>query len=591
MSSSDSDPQDPSPEDPSPEDPAPESLDDIEPQTAGHEPLDEPGSSFDFSNLDTDFLISQFGGPSSDATGGVFSAFTNEDPGPTDPFIDESTENSFSDSPTPAPTPTPAPQPPAPGTPPPGAILVPEPQVGPNPDRVDASKIPIPGIPAGPYVHSVVTRAGVTYDAYYSDTALHNQTWLVPVGAATSTATASALTAPAPQRDVQPPARAPNRSVSTPPPSPIDRDGRFTGLDPAGAGRLASAMAMASRATRGAPLQRVESTGAWLASKPSATVRRAIEEQARYGFRLAGEPTRMHAAVSASPRTRALSIAEQMRGPSANIAEITAYEARLSRGEIGIKAPKGALKRGVDYVTAQRRWNGSYKIVPVDAKSTRVDPGFLRGRIEPMKPTWVRQVDDAMRNLSLGDPKAERAIRTAWERQRSTASVVRDSVDASPKGQGRLLLDGKPYSRPTASIGGRVVGGVLGAVGVGLAGYAFQQNLANGQWFDAAVDATGFVSSALTVGAAIADSAALAAGGEVIGAFGVGVLAGAALDHSMRFATTSVLGVDLSPSAQINRVLTGVDQVVTGVFGSLWSTPAEPAYTQTIGWKLANLFD
>jgi hypothetical protein len=89
----------------------------------------------------------------------------------------------------------------------------------------------------------------------------------------------------------------------------------------------------------------------------------------------------------------------------------------------------------------------------------------------------------------------------------------------------------------------------------------------------------------LTVGGAAVGSALLTEGGLVLGSFGVGVLVGTGLDKGLELATKGALGVDLSPSALIASQLTTLDQGLT----SLWSDPTQPAYTQSIAWKLLQL--
>jgi hypothetical protein len=131
-------------------------------------------------------------------------------------------------------------------------------------------------------------------------------------------------------------------------------------------------------------------------------------------------------------------------------------------------------------------------------------------------------------------------------------------------------------------LGSRVFGGALGLGGAGASGYAFQDDLSRGQWFDATVDATSFASSGLAFGGALAGSVALTEGGLVLGSFGIGVLIGTGIDKGIEWATEGLFGVDLSPSGIIAWGLTALDSSLT----SLWIDASKPAYTQTIGWKL-----
>ena len=107
------------------------------------------------------------------------------------------------------------------------------------------------------------------------------------------------------------------------------------------------------------------------------------------------------------------------------------------------------------------------------------------------------------------------------------------------------------------------------------------------------MDATSVGSAGLTFGGALAGSAggagavtlatlSLTEAGLVLGSFGVGVLVGTGIDKGFELATKGVLGIDLSPSAIIAGELTALDTVLTYV----WSDPSQPAYTQSIAWKL-----
>ncbi len=102
--------------------------------------------------------------------------------------------------------------------------------------------------------------------------------------------------------------------------------------------------------------------------------------------------------------------------------------------------------------------------------------------------------------------------------------------------------------------------------------------------------------------AALGGEAGAAAGGGAAAGLGAGAilpvaLAGAAgvgagigLDKLSNYVGQQITGDtkgDYSISGYIGKGLTAADQSVS----SLWADPSKPAYTQTLGWKLANLFD
>jgi hypothetical protein len=55
-------------------------------------------------------------------------------------------------------------------------------------------------------------------------------------------------------------------------------------------------------------------------------------------------------------------------------------------------------------------------------------------------------------------------------------------------------------------------------------------------------------------------------------------------DKGIEWASKKAFGIDLSPSNLIAANLTATDQAVS----KLWADPSKPAYTQTLGWKLAD---
>jgi hypothetical protein len=96
--------------------------------------------------------------------------------------------------------------------------------------------------------------------------------------------------------------------------------------------------------------------------------------------------------------------------------------------------------------------------------------------------------------------------------------------------------------------------------------------------------------SAALGGAGLEGAAALGPGAAVAGAFLGGIGGGMALDAGVNKLGQAITGDekgDYSISAGIANVLTNTDQTVS----SLFADPSKPAYTQTLGWKLANLFD
>jgi hypothetical protein len=129
---------------------------------------------------------------------------------------------------------------------------------------------------------------------------------------------------------------------------------------------------------------------------------------------------------------------------------------------------------------------------------------------------------------------------------------------------------------------GRTLGTAGAILTAPITAHSFYDNLSKGNWFEAATDASSFASAGLTVGGAAAGSALLTEGGLVLGSFGAGVLVGTVIDKSLERATKSALGVDFSPSALIAGQLTTLDQELT----TLWSDPRQPAYTQSIAWKI-----
>lgn len=180
---------------------------------------------------------------------------------------------------------------------------------------------------------------------------------------------------------------------------------------------------------------RIESSGAWSTARASSSVQAAIAEQVRMGFldpALAAPEASVATASSQTERSQATAIRAQT-------AEMTAYDARLDRHEIGLLAPAGSNITGPDYVTAVRLPNGDFEIVVGDTKS-RVSNTSAFGRVSIALPaTWRTAVDDAVARLGLANPNDQRAIQDAWAQDRFR--IARDTVDYSLQGQGDLRLD------------------------------------------------------------------------------------------------------------------------------------------------------
>jgi RHS repeat-associated protein len=168
------------------------------------------------------------------------------------------------------------------------------------------------------------------------------------------------------------------------------------------------------------------------------------------------------------------------------------------------------------------------------------------------------------------------------------------SADVVAAAQSALQNVRKPIPGAVAPQVTRGLPGVAGLAGKGLAfvgvplsGYSFYRNVESGHFADALLgDAPGFASGGLTIGAIFTGSALLAESAAVVGAFGLGYLAGSLLDKGVEWASKKAFGVDLSPSNVLASGMTAVDQALT----PLWADPSKPAYTQTLGWKLADWF-
>jgi RHS repeat-associated protein len=120
--------------------------------------------------------------------------------------------------------------------------------------------------------------------------------------------------------------------------------------------------------------------------------------------------------------------------------------------------------------------------------------------------------------------------------------------------------------------GGRVALQALGPLGTGLSVYAFASARTTEDRILAGAD----------LGADLIGYA-----GPVGAVFSISYGVTRAVDEGIGWASKEYLGRDLSPSSVTADGMVAVDQALT----SLWADPSKPAYTQTIGWKLAGFFD
>jgi hypothetical protein len=182
------------------------------------------------------------------------------------------------------------------------------------------------------------------------------------------------------------------------------------------------------------PIPRIESANAWNNARASSSALAALQEQVDMGFldpALVAPGANVATATAQTSRSMTTSIRAQT-------AEVSGYDARLSSGEIGIRAPSGSNIPGPDYITATQLPSGDYVINVVDTKSrVTANPfGDVPGSL-PSK--WESSVDEAVSQLSLKDPAAQQGIQDAWAEGR--VNVVRDTVDYSVQGQGSMEVN------------------------------------------------------------------------------------------------------------------------------------------------------
>jgi len=233
-------------------------------------------------------------------------------------------------------------------------------------------------------------------------------------------------------------------------------DGGYSNIFLPAAGALNAASSAANRpgyqpprvAAAPPPVQapappRVQSTGAWSRGGPSQAAQTAIEEQIELGF-MNPLPPGMEVADLDMATATAQTSASINRGILGQTAEITAYDYRLSQGEVGILAPKGVNVSGLDYATATQLPNGDYIINVGDTASRYTSNPFKTSPGAP-KATWLNELDAAFGpggSFSLpNNPTVEQGIRDAYAANR-ISNVQIDTVDFSAAGRGELTVGG-----------------------------------------------------------------------------------------------------------------------------------------------------
>jgi RHS repeat-associated protein len=196
---------------------------------------------------------------------------------------------------------------------------------------------------------------------------------------------------------------------------------------------------------------------------------------------------------------------------------------------------------------------------------------------------------DAAKAIAKDSTLAGRAAQAEIIVPTGTSSEIVNAAEGALQGIRKPILGavGPKVVRGLPGVFG-AIGKALAFIGAPLAAYSFYKDLSSGHFADAILgDATGFISAGLTIGALAIGSATLATGAAVVGAFSLGYALGSALDKGVAWATKKLFGADLSPSNVLATGLSALDEALT----SLWMDPSKPAYSQTIGWKIANLLD
>jgi len=141
---------------------------------------------------------------------------------------------------------------------------------------------------------------------------------------------------------------------------------------------------------------------------------------------------------------------------------------------------------------------------------------------------------------------------------------------------------------PESSTGERVQGGLSATSGgIGLLGSLVPGFAAGGTAGLAAPVGTG-AGAAFGAGGAAGIGTAIGSGGAVLGAGLAGYGLGRGLDNLVDWIGDKASGneqADHSISGGMADVMTSVDQSVS----RLWADESKPAYTQTLGWKLAEI--
>lgn len=145
----------------------------------------------------------------------------------------------------------------------------------------------------------------------------------------------------------------------------------------------------------------------------------------------------------------------------------------------------------------------------------------------------------------------------------ATFNIDAPSVpDAPNPGRGARALGG-------LKAGGRVALEALGPLGTGLSVYSFatarttEDRILTGA--DLGADLIGYA-------------------GPLGATFSISYGVTRAVDEGIGWASREYLGTDLSPTNLISEEMVELDQALT----SLWADPSKPAYTQTLGWKIAD---
>jgi RHS repeat-associated protein len=157
-----------------------------------------------------------------------------------------------------------------------------------------------------------------------------------------------------------------------------------------------------------------------------------------------------------------------------------------------------------------------------------------------------------------------------------------------------------------AGVGGKLLK-VLAPIGAAMSAYSLGEDYAKGDAAHGVADLAGTVSGGLEsfalastaagasgsgtaaaagVGGIAGGGAAAAAttGAAVTGAFALGATVGIGIQEGSAYASKKLLGREISPGQMIGDTLTAVDRTLARAVAD----PNKPAYTQTLGWKIAN---